>query len=118
MALTTRDNRAAAIVPFLPIGRVFPNPDAGAEDAADRQQSAQSYRLAATAVSIPAILGDLTTLWCLYFQPAVHVGHAVGAAGVYDDTTLARRSVDTDALGYDSEQDLNTALAKYIDTEL
>ena len=114
MALTTRDNRAAAIVTFLPIGRVFPNPDAAAETDLDRQQIAQSYRLTATAVSIPAILGDLTWLWTQVYQPAIH---ASGGAARLDDAGQLAIDIDANALGYDSEQDLNTALAKYIDTE-
>lgn len=116
MGVDTRDKRGAAIVTFLPIGRIFPNPDAAAEDAADRQQTAQSYRLAATTVTIPASLNDLTTLWCQDFQPSVHAALAVGA--VHDDTTLARFDIDTNAEAYDNEDDLNTALAKYIATEL
>jgi hypothetical protein len=109
MALTTRDNRAAAVVTLLPFGRIFPNPDVGAEDAPDRQQTALSYRLTATAVSIPTTLNDLTTIWCQDYQPVL------SASGV-DDTT--RVAVDRpNALGYDTEDDLNTAYAKYISTE-
>ena len=113
MGVDTRDKRAAALVTFLPIGRVFPNPDVAAEDSGDRQQSAQAYRLASTAVSIPAVLQDLTTLWSLYWQPAIH---AAGAAR-RDDTGQLAIDLAANALGYDNEEDLNTALAKYIDTE-
>jgi hypothetical protein len=66
-----------------------------------------------TAATIPSVLGDLTYLWTQKFQPAVH---AAGAAR-NDDTTLARIDIDANGLGYDGEEDVNTALAKYFDTE-
>ena len=110
----TRDERAATVNLFLGFGRILPNADAGGEGAADRQQLALSYPgILAAAVTIPAILEDLTTLWCLTYQPAIHAAHAVGSG--YDDTTMARANLDTAVLGYDGENDLNTALAKYIE---
>jgi len=109
MGVDTRDKRAACLVAFLPIGRVFPNPDAGAEDFADRQQSAQSYRLAVTAVSIPTELRDLTTVWCQDYQPVL-------SASGGDDATVVRNDY-ANAYGYDNEDDLNTAYAKYINAE-
>lgn len=60
-------------------------------------------------VTIPATLEDLTTLWCQEFQPEAH------AVQVGDDTTQCRLILDTDVLGYDSEDDLNTAIAKFTD---
>lgn len=66
------------------------------------------------ASTIPAVLEDLTTLWCQDYQPALHLAKAVGA--VRDDTTLVAADEAT-LLGYDGEQDKNTAAAKYIETE-
>lgn len=109
MSLDTRNKRAAAIVAFLPIGRVFPDPDVPAEDSGDRQQDAQSYRLAATAVSIPTVLGDLTTIWCQDYQPVL-------SASGGDDTSLVALDL-INAFAYDNENDLNTSYAKYISTE-
>jgi hypothetical protein len=110
MALTTRDNRAAAVVTFLPFGRIYPNPDAAAETDLDREQTAMAYRLAASAVSIPATLNDLTTIWCQDYQPVIH------ATDPGDDATLV--ALDRgNAFAYDNEDDMNTAYAKYISTE-
>lgn len=66
------------------------------------------------APTIPSVLEDLTTLWMQEFQPALHATHAARS----DDSGVLMRDIAANALGYDSEQDLNTALAKYIDTEL
>lgn len=60
-------------------------------------------------IVIPAILEDITTLWCATYQPALH------AARPGDDTTRISQSLQANALGYDGENDLNTALAKYIE---
>ena len=110
----TRDERGACLNLFLGVGRIFPNPDAAGEGQADRQQSALRYPglLAGVAV-IPATLRDLTTIWSILYQPAVHVAHASGSG--YDDTTLVRRDLDANVKAYDGEDDLNTAAAKYIE---
>lgn len=63
---------------------------------------------------IAGILEDLTTLWCHDYQPALHAAHAAGSG--FDDTTLVHADLGN-AVGYDGETDLNTAFAKYIDTE-
>lgn len=112
MAVDTRNERAACLNLTLGFGRVFPNPDVGAEGQADRQQTALSYPgiLATTAASIAAFLNDLTTIWCQDYQPALH---AVNAG---DDTTRVHVDIGH-ALGYDNENDLDTAYAKYINTE-
>jgi hypothetical protein len=62
--------------------------------------------------TIPATLEDLTTLWCQDYQPALHATHVLRK----DDTTAVAFDF-ANAHGYDGEQDLNTAYAKYIDTE-
>lgn len=60
----------------------------------------------------PGVLDDLTTLWCERYQPALHLAHAVGMG--YDDTTLVHADL-VNVLPYD--EDLNTALAKRIETD-
>lgn len=62
-------------------------------------------------VFIPSILEDLTTLWCQEYQPDLH------AVRPGDDTTRITKDIAANVWGYDGEHDLNTALAKYIDTE-
>lgn len=118
MPIDTADKRASAIHVRLPWRGLLPFPDAAVENQADRQQVSGLYRgiLAGASAGhvIPAILEDLTTLWCLTYQPALHAAHAVGLG--FDDTTLIHADL-VHALGYDGEQDLNTAYAKYIDTE-
>ena len=113
MAMDTRDERAAALNLYLGFGRILPYPDVAGETAADRQQVALSYPgILAGAITIPAILEDLTTLWCQVWQPALH------ALQTGDDTSRSATRLETAVLGYDGEQDLNTALAKYIEAEL
>jgi hypothetical protein len=113
MPVNTRNERAAAINLLLGFGRVLPDPDAGAEDQADRQQTALSYPgILVTAFSTPATLNDLTTIWCQDYQPVLHAHHAVGSA--FDDTTLVEADL-AHAMTYDP--DLNTAYALYISTE-
>jgi hypothetical protein len=66
------------------------------------------------AVTIPAVLEDLTTSWCQSYEPVLHAAHAAGLG--YDDGTLIHADL-VHAQAYDGENDLNTAYAKYIDTE-
>jgi hypothetical protein len=44
MAIDTRDKRGSCISIAGPYRIILPNPDAGAEDQADRQQMAYAYR--------------------------------------------------------------------------
>ena len=62
-------------------------------------------------VSIPATLEDLTTLWCHDYQPALHAA----AAARSDDSGQIMINLAANVIGYDSENDINTALAKYIE---
>ena len=65
----------------------------------------------ADALAIPATLEDLTTLWCHDYQPALHAA----AAARSDDSGQIMINLAANVIGYDSENDLNTALAKYIE---
>lgn len=55
-------------------------------------------------------LEDLTTLWCQRY-----LGVVMGVTAL--DANAAVSGDLTSVLGYDSETDLNTAYAKYLDTE-
>ncbi len=63
--------------------------------------------------AVPSTLDDLTTLVTQTHLPALRAAHAVGAA--LDSTTLFIVSQRAAVQGYDSENDINTALAKYIE---
>ena len=114
MAIDTREKRASVVAIPYPWAGVSVTVNA-AKDQEWRQQVGWSYSgiLAGATLPIPAVLEDLTTLWCQDWQPAIH---ATGAAR-RDDTGQLAIDLDANVLGHDSEQDLNTALAKYIDTE-
>lgn len=64
MAIDTRNERAGAIGYALPFLLLTPDPDAGAEDQADRQQLAYLFPgILAGSIVQATILGDLTTLF-------------------------------------------------------
>ena len=91
MALDTADKRASALLWGLPFGRLFPTPDAAAEDAGDRQQLVGLYRgilatvvqyltLTATDVSVTfATATDVSVTFATATDVSVTTGTATDA---------------------------------------
>ena len=103
MAIDTEDKRFSFVNIGLGWGRVFSKPD-GAIAAEDRRQALPIYSgIALTAVTIPAILKDLTTLFVSYIA-------GLRTAGGVDSTTLFSQDASRIAAAFE-RHDVNTEIA-------